>query len=116
MSTLVATPSDHHEPRNRSDLEVRDRFRVHFAKWVQDTSAKSSYAALMTHPSYQAILGLGLPAVPYLLQEISTGGGGALIAALEAITGENPIRPEHESSSKLMVEDWLAWGKANGYI
>jgi hypothetical protein len=100
----------------RSDAQMRQRFHHHFAKWSAETAVVSNYNTLLSHPSYLAILGLGLPAVPLLLEELSKGGGGPLIAALEAITGENPIPPEHESDAAVMVADWLAWGKAHGII
>ncbi|HVS69719.1 MAG TPA: hypothetical protein VHQ47_00520 [Phycisphaerae bacterium] len=100
----------------RTAAQVEAEFKHHFAKWVEETGWVSNYGVLMSHPSYLAIVGLGLPAVPYLLEEIRRGGGGALLAALEAITGENPVLPEHEGSSEQMVADWLAWGRAHGIV
>lgn len=100
----------------RTGGQVEERFRQHFAKWSLETSHVSNFGVIMSHPSYLAILGLGLEAVPYLLRELRPGGGGALIAALEAITGENPVAPEHEASSELMVADWMNWGRLHGIV
>jgi len=94
---------------------VKERFDLLFEEWERDTALLSSYSAMMTHPAYQGILGLGLPAVPHLLKKLS-GGGGPLIVALEAITGENPIPPEHEFKSKLMIADWMNWGRKRGVV
>ncbi|MCL2640543.1 MAG: hypothetical protein FWD53_06845 [Phycisphaerales bacterium] len=99
----------------RTEAQVKERFDYLFAAWERDTALHSNYSIIITHPAYLGILGLGLPAVPHLLRKLS-GGGGPLIVALEAITGENPIPPEHEVDSKLMVADWLKWGREHGVI
>ena len=35
--------------------------------------------------------------------------------ALVAITGEQPVPPEHAGNVEAMRQDWLRWGREHGY-
>jgi hypothetical protein len=99
----------------RSKAEVEDRFRTLLEQWTEETRLESNYSRLMLHPAYRKILGLGPQVVPLILHNLSNGSG-PLLAALEDITGENPIPPEHENDARLMAQDWLEWGRRHGII
>ncbi|HEY4329696.1 MAG TPA: hypothetical protein VGN88_08160 [Phycisphaerae bacterium] len=100
---------------SRSNEEVEKRFKGLLEQWTEETRFESNYSRLMMHPAYRKILGLGPQVVPLILRNL-TGGSGPWIAALEDITGENPILPGHETDSKLMIQDWLEWGKRHGIV
>lgn len=100
----------------RTEKEVEEKFHALLTDWRNQTRLESNYAKIMMHPSFRRILALGPQAVPYILRDMKNGRGGAWFQALEDITGENPIPPEHEVDSSLMIADWLEWGRRNGII
>ena len=65
--------------------------------------------------SYQQIIGIGEPAVPLLLDELSREPDH-WFWALEAITQENPVPKEAAGKVRLMAQAWVAWGIREGYI
>lgn len=69
---------------------------------------------MVEHPAYQAIIGLGEPAVPLVLKELEQQPD-RWFAALRAITGANPVREEDCGDVTRMAESWIEWGRANGY-
>src|SRR5216117_3328493 len=83
--------------------------------WRRETGHVSSVEQLAMHPAYQRIIGLGQPAIPLILNELRTRPNH-WFWALRAITGDDPVPPEHAGSLKLMAQDWLNWGTKRGYI
>jgi len=61
---------------------------------------------------YQKIIAMGKPAVPLILAQLRTEGDDPdqWFWALRVITGENPVRPEHQGDFLAMANAWLAWG------
>jgi hypothetical protein len=64
---------------------------------------------------YQQIIGMGLPAVPLILDELQRAPD-QWFWALEAITAENPVPPEAAGKVRLMAQAWIEWGKQRGLI
>lgn len=89
------------------------RFNHLAAQWIQETAALSSPIAMAMNPNYQQIIGMGPDVVPLILQRLSEKYEH-WFWALEAITAENPIHPEHVGYVKLMAQDWLNWGIVKG--
>lgn len=83
--------------------------------WRRDTLAVSDQTAILTHPSYYAIIGMGREALPFIFRDLERGGG-AWFVALHAITQENPVTEQNVNDARGMREDWLAWGRAHGYV
>ena len=83
--------------------------------WRRDTSMMSSLENKFLHPAYLRIIGLGMDATPLILEEMKQRPGH-WFCALKAITGANPMRPEHAGNVKRMTEDWIFWGEQNGHI
>ncbi len=98
----------------RSEKEVEEKFNAYLAEWRNHTRLESNYGKILANPFYRRILALGPQVVPLILEDMKKGHGGAWFQALEDLTGENAIVPEHEVDSSLMIADWLEWGRKNG--
>lgn len=91
------------------------KFEKLAAQWRKDTKFLSSITDKVLHPCYQRIIGLGPDAISIILAELRKNGGH-WFWALESITGENPVLPEHRGDIKEMAHDWIEWGKRKGYL
>jgi hypothetical protein len=83
--------------------------------WRNDTRFQSDQSAILAHWAYYRLIGLGPAVLPHIFRDLHAGGGPWFVA-LQAITGEDPVAPEHRQSVQLMRQDWLAWGRARGYV
>ena len=91
-----------------SDPEtLRERFDDLVRWWQRDTMLLSSSTAIINHAAYRQIIGIGDPAVPLILQEMSAGHLH-WSAALAEITGANPAAGT--KSPRAATEAWLRWG------
>ncbi len=97
------------------DTDLQRRFERLAKQWKEETALLSSTTAMIAHPAYQAVIELGLPAVPLMLQDLARERTH-WFEALKAITNEDPVPPEHHGRIGAMAEDWLAWGRARGLI
>ena len=83
------------------------------AQWRRETEHLSSLKQMCLHPAYQRIIGLGLPAVPYLLRELEQAPDH-WFWALRAITDADPARDTDTFEDARQA--WLTWGKEKGYL
>ena len=95
-------------------LPARLEFFRLAAEWKRDTYWDSSVTQKILHPSYQRIIGMGSAAVLWLLESLRAEPD-FWFDALTAITGEQPVPLEHAGDMQAMANDWLAWGRRNGY-
>ncbi len=98
-----------------TDNTLAKTFQELVENWEQDRPRGVDMAAMVMHPAYQRIIGMGQSAVPLLLAELNRKRGH-WFWALHAITGENPVPPETEGNLGLMAQAWLKWGRDRGYI
>lgn len=103
------------EPISRSKATLAQRFSTLAATWRQETAILSSITQKSMHPAYQEIIGLGSEAAPYILRELQQRPGH-WFWALRAITGINPVKPEHQGRMFDMSADWVQWGRERGVI
>jgi hypothetical protein len=82
-------------------------------KWKTDTRHFSSVKAMVSHPSYRRIMGMGKDGVPLLLQELDRQPNHWLVA-LNAMTGLDPV-PVGATLNEA-VSAWLNWGREKGYL
>ena len=94
--------------------EVIDKFYTLATEGQSEVAGMSSTAQMSQHPAYQEIINMGSQVVPLLLSELQKNPLYWL-AALNAITGENPIKPEQRGRVKQMASAWIEWGKDRGY-
>ncbi|MEG4515881.1 MULTISPECIES: hypothetical protein [unclassified Microcoleus] len=95
--------------------EVIDKFYTLATEWQSEVAGMSSTAQMSQHPAYQEIINMGSKVVPLLLSELQKNPLYWL-AALNAITGENPIKPEQRGRVKQMASAWIEWGRDRGYV
>jgi hypothetical protein len=66
-------------------------------------------------PAYQKIIAMGPEAIPLVLKELMRRPDH-WFWALNMLSDTNPIRPEHAGDFREMINDWLKWGRENGYL
>ncbi|HJT77778.1 MAG TPA: hypothetical protein VJ739_11305 [Gemmataceae bacterium] len=98
-----------------SGAELRARFQRLAAEWKAKSRYLSNTAQMAMLKPYQQIIGMGMPALPLILEEMRREPG-QWFWALEAITGENPVPPEAAGEVRLMTDAWLEWGKQQGLL
>ncbi len=100
----------------KEDVEARRLFERFYAEWDRDTANVSNVTKVITHRAYYRIIALGKRALPFILESLA-GGHGPWFVALDAIVGDDSeILPEHRNNARQLREDWLAWGRKNGYL
>ncbi len=105
-------PSEKEEREQGQPLEAK--FHQLASRWRDEVSSISSLTHISLHPAYQQIIGLGPAVIPLLLRELEQRPDH-WFWALKAITGEDPVKPEHRGRLRQMAEDWLRWGREHGY-
>lgn len=102
-------------PYSRQWANPVTRFLTLKTEWEDNTAYLSSMTKIVIHPAYQQIIGMGQIAIPLILLEMEKKPDH-WFWALRSITGEDPVLPEHRGRLRQMTEDWLRWGRKNGYI
>jgi hypothetical protein len=102
-------------PFSRQCANPPTRFLTLKKEWEDNTVYLSSMTKIVMHPAYQQIIGMGRVAIPLILSALGKKPDH-WFWALRSITGEDPVLPEHRGRLKQMTEDWLKWGRENGYI
>ena len=102
------------------DLEMRskaieDRFKELVNRWKRDTQFCSSPVEMAMNGAYQQIIGMGPAAAPLILRELLREPDH-WFWALQAITGEDPVRPSSAGRLEEMATAWLEWGKSRCYV
>ena len=100
----------HHLPLAYTEASVEERFRRLAAEWKEQSRYLSNTAQMAMLKPYQRIIGLGLPVVPLILEELNREPN-QWFWALEAITEQNPVPPEAQGKVRMMAQAWIEWGK-----
>jgi len=111
--TTPTIPQTASSASNHSGL--RERFQRLAAEWKAQSRYLSNTAQMAMLKPYQRIIGMGLPAVPLILEELRREPD-QWFWALEAITEENPVPPEAAGKVRLMAQAWLDGGMQHGLI
>lgn len=83
--------------------------------WRKETKLLSFAEDKTSHWAYQKIMTMGYWAVPLILSEMEQRPGHWFFA-LQSITDEDPVKSEHAGNIALMTQDWLDFGKEEGYL
>ena len=102
-----------------AELSLPERFRVQADKWARETQHLSSPAQMMSHPSYQAILGMAQEnkreIIRLLLLDLQQNRN-EWFWALSFLTQDNPIKASDAGNMDRMISAWLNWGRKNNFI
>ena len=109
----MATPSSQDEVARVH--AVRDRFHRHLVQWKEQSRYLSNTAQMAMLRPYQQIIGMGMVAVPMILEELHREPD-QWFWALECITEENPVPREDFGRVKAMVDAWIRWGEERGLV
>lgn len=93
---------------------VEERFKTLVDKWLEETRYLSSVTQIVLNFSYQQIIGLGPSALPLVFARLAKAPEH-WFWALNAITGQNPVKPEHAGNVLAMRDDWLEWARLHGF-
>ncbi len=91
------------------------RFAELAATWKEERGYSSSLPDVLMSPSYQRVIALGRPVVPYVLAELAARPDH-WFWALTTITGANPIPERAAGNLRAMTEAWLRWGDKEGLV
>jgi hypothetical protein len=108
----VSTSMTEAEADRWPDL-LADRFHALAKTWYEACGHFSSVREMVLEPAYQEIVGMGFPAVPFILAELERKPEH-WFWALRAITAEDPVPAEHRGDIERMARDWLQWGTRKG--
>jgi hypothetical protein len=98
-----------------SKMGTQERFQRLASEWKQQSRYLSNTAQMAMLRPYQRIIGMGLSAVPLILEELQREPD-QWFWALEAITEEDPVPPEDAGKVRLMAQAWIEWGNRQGYL
>jgi len=94
--------------------KYEQRFVALADEWRHSQGVTSSLTKLVMHPAYQQIIGMGETAVPLIFRELEKEPDH-WFWALKSITGDDPVSDESRGNIRQMAEEWLEWGKKQGY-
>lgn len=105
----------HYGDPGLKQIEVEREFEQLKEEWKRETVFLSSMTRICTHPAYQRIIGLGVPAVRLILLDLQREPA-FWFWALKAITGCDPVPESHRGHVAAMTSDWLGWGRSEGWL
>lgn len=94
---------------------VEERFRRLEIRWKEETGHLSSHSAIVNHPAFREIIGLGEAVVPLMLRDLEARPG-LWVWALPEVTGTNPVTTGESGKIGRMREAWVRWGREQGYL
>lgn len=102
-----------------TEKSLEERFREQADKWQRETQHLSSPLQRMTHPSYQAILGMAVErkrdVIRLLLRDMQQSGRDWLLA-LSYLAQANPLNAKDAGKTDKLIESWIKWGKQQGLL
>src|SRR5580700_6108390 len=91
---VMSSPSSPPDvPLARPEASIQERFRRLADEWKEQSRYLSNTAQMAMLKPYQRIIGLGLPVVPLIIEELQRDPD-QWFWALESITEQDPVPPE----------------------
>lgn len=91
-------------------MESKEIFCTLADEWRRTRKPSWKSKDLVDHDAYRTIIDMGWEAVPFIIGELERQTDH-WFHALFAITGIDPILPEHAGVLPRMAEDWIEWWK-----
>lgn len=85
-----------------------DAFYSSLHKWRSETFFCSDHTKLIEHSAFRAIVNLGRPIVPLIIDELRHEPTW-LVIALEEITGAQPYTHADAGNLRAITESWNVW-------
>ena len=103
--------------RLSQENQLEKRFNALVEKWTAAVENMSSLTQMVSERSYLQIIAMGEAAVPFLFRELELRPD-YWFTALQAIlnVAPDPALPGHRGNLEEMANDWIEWGKREGYI
>ena len=101
--------------RNAYNYALEDYFETLKNLWLEETKWSSNVFLTTQHPAHINIIKLGSQILPFLLNDLKENKNHWFIA-LGNITGDNPVKKDHQGNIDFMISDWLKWGEENNII
>ena len=81
---------------------------------AERVGATSSMAEIIACPSYLRIIGMGWRALPLIFERLEREGNEPdhWCAALEAVTGDDPVPEDAHGDTVRIAQAWIAWYEA----
>jgi hypothetical protein len=101
---VTVTSLSHH-----FEVPKETRFQIVLRKWREATEVISNPMEACSSPYFHEIVQMGSSAYTLILDEIKRDPDVSLLAALEKITGVDPISPDAYGDLEKMVCSWIDW-------
>jgi len=111
-STETGTP----EPTEPTVLWDSFQFHRLVEQWhEQRVETNSSISEIIACPAYLRIIAMGKGALPLIIEQLKNEGDDPdhWCAALEAITGENPVPEDAHGDTVRIAQAWIEWSKTS---
>lgn len=108
---IYSATDDHQLPR-RSWLE--EYFHLLVRQWHEERNeASSSISEVIACPAYLRIIAMGSRVLPLIIEQLKSEGDDPdhWCAALEAITGENPVPENAHGDTVRIAQAWIDWSE-----
>lgn len=110
-ASTTPSPIDFHN----AQAKVRQgEFEQLAEEWRRARPRGGSLADIVAVEAYQRVIGMGKDAIPLIVRSLVTRPDH-WFWALHCITGQNPVRKEHEGRLVQMAQDWIDWARTEGY-
>lgn len=97
-----------YSPISRQIESPRIKFFNLKNEWLEDTQFLSSINDICMHPAYQRIIGMGITAIPLIMEDLLKNYNH-WFWALKSITGIDPVPPQKRGKIKEMTIEWFKW-------
>ena len=90
-------------------------FNLLLHRWYRERGITSSLSEMTMCPSYLNIIAMGPAATPLILKQLKREGDDPdhWFAALEAVTGHDPVPEDIYGDTVRMAEAWFKWADEN---
>jgi len=85
-------------------------------RWLEEVGGQSSLTKIVGSRHYLRIISMGESALPFILRELEEENPAPWFAALRAITGRDDIGRSTPGQFRQMADEWIEWGKSEGWI